>query len=165
MVGVGHERLARSRVVVAGAVTGIVVLVPLPVHAGTPLYHAAVQYAAGSQPRSVVTVDVNGDGRLDVVSANAGDGSVSVFTGTGDGTLVPATSIASGSRCSSARPPAPSARPCVNRWGPSCPACRSVTSTETTTPTSSSVSSQVRCWCCSAARVPPSALPRASTVA
>ena len=78
MFGVGHERLARSRVVVAGAVTGIVVLVPLPVHAGTPLYHAAVQYAAGSQPRSVVTVDVNGDGRLDVVSANAGDGSVSV---------------------------------------------------------------------------------------
>ena len=96
MFGVGHERLARSRVVVAGAVTGIVVLVPLPVHAGTPLYHAAVQYAAGSQPRSVVTVDVNGDGRLDVVSANAGDGSVSVFTGTGDGSLVPATSIAVG---------------------------------------------------------------------
>ena len=77
MFGVGHERLARSRVVVAGAVTGILVLVPLPVHAGTPLYHAAVQYAAGSQPRSVVTVDVDGDGRLDVVTANAGDGSVS----------------------------------------------------------------------------------------
>ena len=54
MFGVGHERLARSRVVVAGAVTGIVVLVPLPVHAGTPLYHAAVQYAAGSQPRDDV---------------------------------------------------------------------------------------------------------------
>jgi hypothetical protein len=96
MFGVGHGRLARSRVVVAGAVVGIVVLAPLAAHAADPLYLAAAQYGVGSQPRSVVTVDVDGDGRLDVVTANAGDGSVSVLRGMGDGTLGPATSIAVG---------------------------------------------------------------------
>ena len=48
------------------------------------------------EPRSVVTADVDGDGRLDVVTANAGAGSVSVLRGAGDGTLGPATSIAIG---------------------------------------------------------------------
>src|SRR5207248_530830 len=85
MFGVGHERLARSRVVVAGAVTGILVLVPLPVHAGTPRYHAAVQYAAGSQPRSVVTVAVHGDGNLDIVAVDPFG--VSVLLGAGDGSF------------------------------------------------------------------------------
>jgi hypothetical protein len=96
MFGVGYGRLARNRVVVAGAVVGMLAFVPPPAHAASLLYGAAAHYAAGSQPRSVVTVDVDGDGRLDVVSANAGDGSVSVLRGVGDGTLGPATSIAVG---------------------------------------------------------------------
>jgi VCBS repeat protein len=95
MFGVGHVRRARSRVVVAAAV-GILVLAPLTAHAEPPLYLAAAQYPVGAQPRSVATVDVDGDGALDVVSANAGDGSVSVLRGLGDGTLGPAAAIAVG---------------------------------------------------------------------
>jgi hypothetical protein len=97
MFGVGHMRLARSRVVVAGAVMGTLAFAPLPAHADIPpLYHPAAHYTVGSQPRSVVTVDVDGDGKLDVVSANVGDGTVSVLMGLGDGTLRPSTPIAVG---------------------------------------------------------------------
>lgn len=96
MFGVGHMRRARNRALVAGAVMGTLVLAPFPAHADTPLYRAAVHYSVGSQPRSVVTADVDGDGKLDVVSANVGDGTVSVLRGLGDGTLGPTTSIAVG---------------------------------------------------------------------
>ena len=96
MFGVGWVRPATSRVVVAGAVVGTLLLAPLPAHADDPLYSAAAHYAVGAQPRSVATVDVDGDGALDVVSANVGDGSVSVLKGLGDGTLGPATSTAVG---------------------------------------------------------------------
>jgi hypothetical protein len=72
------------------------VLAPLTAHADDPLYLPAAQYTVGTQPRSVVTVDVDGDGRPDVVSANAGNGTVSVLSGTGAGVLGPATSIAVG---------------------------------------------------------------------
>jgi len=96
MFGLERMRPATRRVIVAGAVMGPLVFVPLPANADIPLYRPVANYAVGSQPRSVVTVDADGDGRLDVVTANAGDGTVSVLRGLGDGTLGPSTPIAVG---------------------------------------------------------------------
>ncbi|WP_162136355.1 FG-GAP-like repeat-containing protein, partial [Zavarzinella formosa] len=44
----------------------------------------------GQSPNSVVIGDVNGDGKPDLVAANAYDGTVSVLLGNGDGTFAPA---------------------------------------------------------------------------
>ena len=95
MFRVGWPRLERSRGMVAGMVAGFL-LVPLPAHAAAPLYGPATPYAVGSQPRSIATLDADGDGVLDVVSANFGDGSVSLLRGLGDGTFGPSTSTAVG---------------------------------------------------------------------
>ena len=46
----------------------------------------------GSQPVGVAVADLDGDGLLDVATANAGDGSVSVLFGHGDGTFDPSVS-------------------------------------------------------------------------
>jgi hypothetical protein len=46
-------------------------------------------YAAGNLPRSVSLADLNGDGHLDVITANDNGTSVSVLLGNGDGTLAP----------------------------------------------------------------------------
>jgi len=48
-------------------------------------------------PQSVAVADVNGDGRLDVATADAGDGTVGVLLGNGDGTLQSSVSFAAGS--------------------------------------------------------------------
>jgi hypothetical protein len=48
--------------------------------------------AGGVAPYSVATGDFTGDGNLDLVTANAGANSVSVFLGLGDGTFAPAVS-------------------------------------------------------------------------
>jgi hypothetical protein len=45
----------------------------------------AVNYAVGTNPRSVVTADFNGDGKLDLATANAAGGNVSVRMGNGAG--------------------------------------------------------------------------------
>ena len=60
-------------------------------------YHVAVPYAVGNQPFAVVAADVNGDGVLDLVTANNGDGTVSVLLGNGDGTFKAAKSYPAGS--------------------------------------------------------------------
>lgn len=44
-------------------------------------------YDVGSQPDSVVVGDFNGHGKLDLAVANAGDGTVSILLGKGDGTF------------------------------------------------------------------------------
>src|SRR5262249_53389443 len=46
-------------------------------------------FAVGDNPQSVVVVDVNNDGRLDLVTPNADGGDVSVLLGNGDGTFFP----------------------------------------------------------------------------
>lgn len=48
-----------------------------------------IHYAVGTDPRSVVAADLNGDGRADIATANLGDSSVSVLYGNGDGTFAP----------------------------------------------------------------------------
>src|SRR5690348_12640725 len=53
-----------------------------------------VDYASGSGTTGVQVADLNGDGRLDVVAANALENTVSVFLGPGSGTLGAPTKFA-----------------------------------------------------------------------
>src|SRR6267143_2131193 len=51
-------------------------------------------YATGTAPVALATADLNGDGHQDLVVANQGDGTLSIFFGVGDGTFTkPATVI------------------------------------------------------------------------
>ena len=61
------------------------------------IFHATVNYAAGSSPRSVAMADVNGDGKLDLAVANYNDNNVSILIGNGDGTFQTAVNYAAGS--------------------------------------------------------------------
>jgi hypothetical protein len=56
----------------------------------------APTYAVGKSPAAVVIRDFNGDGILDIVTANSGDNTISLLLGNGDGTFKAATSIAVG---------------------------------------------------------------------
>jgi hypothetical protein len=76
-----------------GMVAGLLSLAPLPAHAAQPLYGTAAHYPVGSQPRSVATVDTDGDGAPDLVSADFGARTISVLPGLGDGSFGPATAI------------------------------------------------------------------------
>ena len=51
---------------------------------------ATASYTVGARPRAIATADLNGDGRLDVVVANSGDGTASILLGAGGGRLRPA---------------------------------------------------------------------------
>ena len=44
-------------------------------------------FAVGASPRSVAMGDLNGDSKLDLVSANEGENTLSVLLGVGDGTF------------------------------------------------------------------------------
>ena len=50
----------------------------------------------GSDPDAIVAGDFNGDGHLDLAVANAGDDTVSVLLGNGDGTFQPQVTYAVG---------------------------------------------------------------------
>jgi hypothetical protein len=50
-------------------------------------------FSTGTNPREVVLADINGDGRLDVIVANQGAGSIGVLLGNGAGGLLAATSF------------------------------------------------------------------------
>jgi hypothetical protein len=51
-------------------------------------------YAVGANPQAIVTADVNGDGRLDLLTANAGSNSISVLPGLPSSKKVPAGTFA-----------------------------------------------------------------------
>ena len=53
----------------------------------SPDYLAQHTFAVGPQPFSVVAADLNGDGKPDLVTADYGNGTVSVLLGNGDGTF------------------------------------------------------------------------------
>ncbi|MEM6532810.1 MAG: FG-GAP-like repeat-containing protein [Myxococcota bacterium] len=64
-------------------------------------FATAVAFASGERPASVVTADLNGDGVLDVITANEDTDDVSVLLGTGsggvgDGGFEPAVAFAAG---------------------------------------------------------------------
>lgn len=52
-----------------------------------PNFAAAVSYASGTNPFAVAAADLNGDGKLDLVTASWNDQSVWVLLGNGDGTF------------------------------------------------------------------------------
>ncbi len=54
---------------------------------GSGEFAAAVDYDAGTTPRSVVATDLDGDGSLDLVVANYASHTISVLLGNGDGTF------------------------------------------------------------------------------
>ena len=56
-------------------------------------YAPAVNYTVGTNPCSPVVVDVNGDGKVDIVNANYGERTLSVLTNTGNGKFVLASSL------------------------------------------------------------------------
>src|SRR5947208_3449203 len=63
-----------------------------------PLFRApSLLFDAGNHPYSVAIADMNGDHRLDVVTANSYDSTASVLLGAGDGTFAPHVDYAAGS--------------------------------------------------------------------
>jgi len=63
---------------------------------GDGTFQPAVLYGTGNKPMWVALGDFNGDGKLDVATANQLDGTVSILLGNGDGTFQPAVAYAAG---------------------------------------------------------------------
>lgn len=64
---------------------------PVSAQAPPPVsFVARMDFAVGSNPTATVNADFNGDGKLDLVTANQGSNNVSVLLGNGDGTFLPA---------------------------------------------------------------------------
>lgn len=64
--------------------------------ASTGLFGPPAAYGAGANTHSVTIVDINGDSKMDVVTANAGASTISVLLGDGAGAFGAATSFATG---------------------------------------------------------------------
>jgi hypothetical protein len=85
--------LAFAALVVLGGSLGVATL-----HAGSaPSFAAPRSYPAGPDPVSVAIGDLNGDGKLDLATANTTAGTVSVLLNGGDGSLRAKVDYSSGS--------------------------------------------------------------------
>src|SRR5947207_1318873 len=63
---------------------------------GSAAFSAPQEFGVGSNPLSVVVADFNGDGKLDMASANGNSSDVSVLLGNGDGTFQTPRNAAAG---------------------------------------------------------------------
>jgi Ca2+-binding RTX toxin-like protein len=63
---------------------------------GTTLFYPATNFATGSNPSQVLAADLNGDGKIDLITANHGSGDVSVLFGNGAGSFSAPVNYASG---------------------------------------------------------------------
>ena len=82
---------------ITGSGTLGVNLVSLPTITALPSFAAQSTFAAGSKPASVALGDVNGDGRLDMITANQNSNNASVLLGNGNGTFQTQSTFATGS--------------------------------------------------------------------
>ena len=64
---------------------------------GDGTFQSAVNYTAGSNPTAIVAADINGDGKLDLVTSNYGSNDASILMGNGDGTFQASLNFAAGS--------------------------------------------------------------------
>ena len=62
----------------------------------TGSFGSAVNFAAGTSPRSVTKADFNGDGKVDLAVANQSSNDVAVFLGTGNGSFGAAVNFSTG---------------------------------------------------------------------
>ncbi len=92
--GEGKEGIMTSKhlVLVACLLAGILVNRDL-----TQNYAPVVNYVTGKAPAGLVAGDFNHDGNIDVIVANSGESTLSLFRGNGDGTFKPAITISIGS--------------------------------------------------------------------
>src|SRR5438034_1418988 len=70
--------------------------IPQPVE-----FNVAPYYKVGPGPVSIVAADFNGDGKMDLATANSAGSSVSILFGNGDGSFSPAVDYRSGRNPSS----------------------------------------------------------------
>jgi len=63
---------------------------------GDGTFGNAMEYAVGTEPRSIAAGRLNRDGKLDLVTANSFVGTLSILLGNGDGSFKPAIDIPSG---------------------------------------------------------------------
>ena len=63
---------------------------------GDGTFGAPKSYTVGYMPFGITAADLNGDGKVDLATANWEDGTASVLLNKGDGTFLPATSYAAG---------------------------------------------------------------------
>ena len=86
---------------ITGSGTLGVNLVDLPSITALPSFAAKQDFATGQNPSYVTLGDVNGDGRLDIITSNFGDNTGSVLLGNGNGTFAAQTTFATGNSPSS----------------------------------------------------------------
>ncbi len=63
-----------------------------------PSFSTQSPFSTGTKPYSVTLGDVNGDGKLDIITANRVDNTTSVLLGSGNGTFGPKTDFATGNQ-------------------------------------------------------------------
>jgi len=71
---------------------GLIILKP---EVKEPIF-SGIAFSTGKGPRSVLAVDLNGDGKVDIVTANADSSDLSVLLGNGGGTFQPEKRFAAG---------------------------------------------------------------------
>ena len=73
-------------------------MVNLPTITALPSFAAQATLATGSKPASVILGDVNGDGELDIITANFNSANVSVLLGKGNGNFEDQQTFATGTK-------------------------------------------------------------------